>query len=299
MSGAEHEAHAARMVFVGPGRTAVALALSSMRAGHQVMGALARQPESDRAQTFARMTGAPVYGMDRPQEVLAQANVVWITVSDSAIASVCRQFAEAGAWRRGQVVFHTSGALASDVLEPAAVRGAKTASVHPLQTFAGDEDDAERLKGVAVAVEGQPEAVRLACSLAAAWGARPFAIAAADKPAYHAAAVLASNAVIALMATASRLAPLPEGAKSLLPLAQRTLENLASLGIPAALTGPIERGDVDTVAEHLRALERDPAARRVYLALAAATVPIAVAKGTLGSEAAGRLSQWFADTGGM
>ncbi|WP_367307001.1 Rossmann-like and DUF2520 domain-containing protein [Alicyclobacillus acidocaldarius] len=299
MSGAEREAHAVRMAFVGPGRTAVALALSSMRAGHEVVGALARHPESDRAQTFLRMTEVPVYGMDRSQEVMSQADVIWITVSDSAIASVCRQLAEVGAWRRGQTVFHTSGALASDVLEPAAIRGARTASVHPLQTFAGDEGDAERLRGVAVAVEGQREAVRLAFSLAEGWGARPFAIAAADKPAYHAAAVLASNAVIALMATAARLAPLPEGAKSLLPLARRTLENLASLGIPAALTGPIERGDVDTVAEHLRALERDPAARRVYLALAAATVPIAVAKGTLGPEAAGRLSQWFADTGGM
>lgn len=299
MSGAEHEARPARMVFVGPGRTAVALALSSMRAGYEVMGAVARRPDSDKARAFAQMTGTRVYAMHRAQEVMERADIAWMTVPDGAIASVCRQFAEAGAWRRGQVVFHTSGALASDVLEQAAVRGAKTASVHPLQTFAGDEDDAERLRGVAVAVEGQPEAVRLAFSLAEAWGARPFAIAAADKPAYHAAAVLASNAVIALMATASRLAPLPEGAKSLLPLAQRTLENLASLGIPAALTGPIERGDVATVAEHLRALERDPAARRVYLALAAATVPIAVAKGTLDPEAAGRLSQWFADTGGM
>ncbi|WP_206831552.1 Rossmann-like and DUF2520 domain-containing protein [Alicyclobacillus fructus] len=299
MSSAEHEARSVRMAFVGPGRTAVALALGSMRAGFLVAGAVARRPDSDRARTFARATRAPLYGMERAREVVAQAEVVWITVPDGAISHVCRALADAGAWRRGQVVFHTSGALASDALEPAALRGARTASVHPLQTFAGDENDADRLKGVAVAVEGHPEAVRLAFSLAEAWGARPFAIAAADKPAYHAAAVLASNALVALIATAARLAPLPDGAKSLLPLARRTLENLEALGIPAALTGPIERGDVETVARHLNALERDPAARRVYLALAAATVPIAVAKGTLEPEALNRLSQWFADTGGM
>ncbi|WP_076344633.1 Rossmann-like and DUF2520 domain-containing protein [Alicyclobacillus vulcanalis] len=299
MSAAEREARPLQMAFVGPGRTAVALALSTMRMGHKVVGAAGRDPKSAKAEAFARMTGAFVCGMEDAPGLLREADIVWITVSDGAIAAVCRKLAEAGAWQRGQIVFHTSGALTSEVLESAAVRGAKTASVHPLQTFAGDERDALRLQGVAVAVEGHADAVLLAFSIAEGWGARPFAIAAADKPAYHAAAVLASNAVIALMATAARLAPLPEGVKSLLPLARRTLENLDSLGVPAALTGPIERGDTETVAGHLKALERDPAARRVYLALAAATVPIAVAKGSLEPEAARRLSQWFADTGGM
>jgi predicted short-subunit dehydrogenase-like oxidoreductase (DUF2520 family) len=193
------------------------------------------------------------------REALADAEVVLLAVPDSAIAGVAGQV-PIGPW-----VAHVSGATSLAALAPHARRF----SVHPLQTLTRDRGP-EQLDGAWAAVTAETdEALGTARWLAETLGLKPFELADAEKPLYHAGAAMASNFLVTLHAAAARL--LEESgapAEALLPLMTRTIEN------GFVLTGPIARGDWSTVEAHLRALEeRAPDLVQLYRALAEATRP--------------------------
>lgn len=184
-------------------------------------------------------------------------DMVLLCVPDAAIPEVARAV-PVGPW-----IAHVSGATTLAALDPHARRF----SVHPLQTLTV-ERGGEQLDGAWAAITGESdEALAVARWLADTLGLRPFPLADADKPLYHAAAAIASNYLVTLYRTAAALfeqvgAP-PEG---LVPLMERTIEN------GFVLTGPIARGDWTTVEAHLRALEaRAPEVVPLYRALAEAT----------------------------
>lgn len=225
-----------------------------------------------------RQAGAEVHGPAGRGEPLPRCDALVLCVPDGDIAS-------AAAERAGTAAFtgHTSGAAPLSELDGG---GGRTFALHPLQTFAGGEG-AERFAGAGCAVAGTDrEALGLARRLAGALGMRPFAIADAERPAYHAAASLASNFLVTLEAAAERVAGgaglEPQEARELLaPLVRATVENWARLGPERALTGPIARGDEATVARQRAAVETaapelvalfDTFAERTR-ALAAAGVP--------------------------
>jgi predicted short-subunit dehydrogenase-like oxidoreductase (DUF2520 family) len=193
------------------------------------------------------------------RDVRADADLVLLAVPDAAISMVAQRL-EIGPW-----VAHVSGATSLAALDPHRRRF----SVHPLQTLSRERGP-EQLDGAwaAVTAEGDDAAVAAAW-LAETLGLRPFPLADADKPLYHAGAAIASNFLVTLYRAAARLleetgAP-PE---ALLPLMERTIEN------GFVLTGPIARGDWSTVEAHLRALEeRAPDLVPLYRALAEATQP--------------------------
>ena len=150
-----------------------------------------------------------------------------------------------------------------------------------------------------MAVEGDDAAVLIAKKIAADLSAQPFIISTEGKIFYHAAAVAASNYLVTLMELSFQLmvasrVPESEAFAVLKPLIQGTLANIETIGIPDALTGPVARGDIEIVEKHLSAIRRlspDLAAR--YARLGADTVPIALAKGSLGQDAAMRLMALF------
>ncbi len=192
-------------------------------------------------------------------EPLADADLVLLAVPDAAIAEVARQV-PLGPW-----VAHVSGATALQALEPHTRRF----SLHPLQTLSRERGP-EQLDGAWAAVTAETDEARAVAGwLADTLGLRPFDLADADKPLYHAGAAMASNFLVTLHRAAARLleeshAP-PE---ALLPLMTRTIEN------GFVLTGPIARGDWSTVEAHLAALEqRAPDLVPLYRALAEATRP--------------------------
>ena len=197
-----------------------------------------------------RAGGMAVRGpLSRGDGVSAEAIV--LCVPDSEIAEAAASIAGSA-----PLVGHTSGATGLGALEPA---GGEAFGIHPLQTFAGGEPP-ERFRGAGCAVAGStPRALDAATALAERAGMRPFALADRDRPAYHAAASIASNFLVTLQATAEEVAALagigPGDARALLaPLVRATVENWASLGPERALTGPVARGDDATVDAQRRAL---------------------------------------------
>jgi predicted short-subunit dehydrogenase-like oxidoreductase (DUF2520 family) len=203
-----------------------------------------------------------------------RAELIWLCVPDAAIARAARSLAEKIEWK-GRVAFHSSGALTSDALAVLRSRGAAVASVHPLMTFVRGSQPS--LAGVSFAVEGDARAVRLGRRMVEDLGGHAYSIRKKDKAAYHACGTFASPLFTALLATTEQVAALAgvnrKAAKErMIPILRQTLANYAAFGAAGAFSGPLVRGDVDTVKEHLRVLRGSPAARQVYSELARAAL---------------------------
>ena len=205
--------------------------------------------------------------LDAPTATVADAgsdaDLVVIATPDAAIDETAQQLATEV--RAGALVIHLSGARGLDALAPLADARAdvRIGALHPLQTLSGSVLADSPLRGASAAVAG-PEAVG---SLAGELGLRPFRVDDDDRAAYHAAACVASNHLVALLAQVERLAAAVDvPADAFAPLVRTTVENVFTLGAASALTGPIARGDLATVAAHLDALPRDE--QTTYRALA-------------------------------
>jgi predicted short-subunit dehydrogenase-like oxidoreductase (DUF2520 family) len=205
-----------------------------------------------------------------PLPIPGGTSVLILAVPDSALSDVAFDVSAGGPAPPGCAAFHLSGALSTDVLAPLHNAGYAVGSLHPFQTVADPWLSGDRLIGSAFAIAGEAPAVNTARRLVNELAGIPLIIPATLRPVYHAAAVLASNYVIALLAVAARLLE-DAGIESssvlpaLLPLVRGTIDNLEHLGIAAALTGPIPRGDVDTIRLHLARLS--PEHRALYSGL--------------------------------
>jgi len=174
-----------------------------------------------------------------------------------------------------------AGAYGRELLAPAAQAGAETGAFHPLQTFAGRADPAA-WHGVAVAIEADPPLATELASLTRRLGAEPFRLDPDQRPLYHAAAALAANGLVALVGGAAELLGRATGlereaaVRHLTPLLRGALSNLEHLGLSQALTGPVARGDRQTLERHVAALAREtPEWLALYRALAEAMLPLA------------------------
>ena len=207
------------------------------------------------------------------------AHLIFLTVPDGAIAAVAR----AHSWRPGQWVVHCSGALGRGELATPDAAGAMTGCFHPLQTFPSRTAEPARFAGIALGIEAPEPLGATLEGIARDLGSRPFRLEGVDRALYHAAAVVASNHLVALAGAAARLwslAGLPQqsGRESLAPLMTAAAANVASMELASALTGPVARGDTDTVAKHLAALESAPELRELYrrLSLELLRLPLAI-----------------------
>jgi len=204
--------------------------------------------------------------------------IVILAVSDRALPEVAYELAMAGRAPIGCVALHLSGALSTDVLAPLHPAGYAIGSMHPFQTVADSWSGGERLIGAAYALCGEPAAIAAGRRLVRALEGRDLIVPPSLRPLYHAAAVFASNYVVALAAAAVRLlcqagVAEEDAMAAALPMLRATVDNLEHLGVPGALTGPIARGDVDTVRLHLGRLS--PSDRSLYSALGRETLQLA------------------------
>jgi len=254
---------------VGAGRLGTVLGAALVRRGWTAAAIVDKDARAARESRLIIGRGKAVPrlgGTSRPGDV------VIIAVPDDAVGRVAAGLARCGVTWAGRIVFHTSGLLAARVLAPLRKQGALVASVHPVQAFPRKDAPPSIFRGITWGIEGDPAAVAAAEEMVRGLRGNVLLLSEKDKPLYHAACSLASNAMIALEWTASGMlgaAGIGEKAAAgmLSPLVQGTLQNVNNLGLEKALTGPILRGDVVTVRKHLEALRDDPHARGVYLAM--------------------------------
>lgn len=216
-------------------------------------------------------------------EIARHASHVLVAVSDRAIEAVAAEIAGGGGGVR--VALHTCGARGAEALAPLAAAGARCGTLHPLQTIRDPVRGAAALRGAAFAVSGDPEAVAWAVEIAGALQGQVLRIADDTRPLYHAAAVMASNYVAALVDCAAQLmeragVSREEALRALAPLVRTAVENVAEQGAVGALTGPVVRGDAATVAGHMRALtEGDESVTALYRAAGLHALRMALQRG--------------------
>jgi predicted short-subunit dehydrogenase-like oxidoreductase (DUF2520 family) len=271
--------------FVGAGVTGTALACQLWQQGYSVVAVNSRSLSSSE-RLAARVNGCTV--CQTPQQVADMAQAVFITTPDDIISDIANTLT----WHPGQILLHCSGVHSIDILEKARKFGANVACLHPLQTFASIEEAISNIAGSTFALEGDEAALDIVREMALTLRGNIIMLRAGDKVLYHASAVMLSNYLVTLMKTAADLwQPLgirqDQAVKALLPLLKGTVNNIERVGIPGCLTGPIARGDVETVKKHLASLEKMyPACLDTYKMLGSKTVSIALAKGRLSVETA-------------
>ncbi|MES3023113.1 MAG: DUF2520 domain-containing protein [Pseudomonadota bacterium] len=244
--------------------------------GFVVQDVLTRSPATAAAAVGFIGGGRAVASLDQ----MRAADAWMLAVADDQIAPACAALA-AGHAIGGALVFHVSGAKSSSELAAAAQAGALTASAHPVRSFADPDAVARDFGGTFCGIEGDPRALALLGPALAAIGARAVPIDAAAKTVYHAASVFASNYLVTVLDAALRAyaaAGIPEAlARELArPLAEETMANVFRIGPAAALSGPIARGDMATVARQRQALSNwDAPTGDLYQALVAPTAALA------------------------
>jgi len=283
-----------RVGVIGAGRVGTALAVALRRSGHRIVAASAVSRASrERIERF--LPGAAVR---QPGEVLADADLVLLTVPDDALPGLVSGLAATSAPLAGRLVAHASGRHGLAVLEPATRQGALPMALHPVMTFTGRPDDVHRLAGVSFGVTAPPQLRPVAEVLVLEMGGEPVFIEEEYRSLYHAALAGSANHLVTLVVQAGDVlarAGVAQPARMLGPLLSAALDNSLRLG-DAALTGPVARGDAETVASHLRALQAAaPEALPAYLALARLTAGRALATGMLSASDAQRLLDVLAE----
>ncbi|MTI82158.1 MAG: DUF2520 domain-containing protein [Firmicutes bacterium] len=279
------------IAIVGAGKVGSALAVALQKADYPIVGIASRSLQS--AQKLGLRL--QVDYSDQPAQIVTKAKTVFITTPDREITKTTVSIAAAGGFKEGQVVVHTSGVLSSKAIIIAAEHGASIAAFHPLQSFADIDTAINNLPGSYFALDGDAVALKTLEPILNDLQGKGITINAKDKPLYHAAAVVASNYLVTILHLATEMLSKlgmdqKQAAEALFPLIQGTINNIKNKGTANALTGPIERGDKETMQKHLDKLALfDLEEQQAYKALGAMTVKIALEKGSIDEDTAYQL----------
>jgi predicted short-subunit dehydrogenase-like oxidoreductase (DUF2520 family) len=279
------------LALVGCGRVAQALALGLQSQGWPIVALASRRPVA--AQALARRLGDETLACT-PEQAVGRADLVLLTVSDDAIASVVAALP----WRSGQGVVHCSGATEVAALDAAEQAGARIGGFHPLQIFSDPELAAQRLAGCSVAIEAADAALlQTLLDLAATLGLRPLSLPAGMRARYHAGAGYAASGLLSVLQEAAclwRSLGIDESAalQALLPLSLGALAAAQARGLGGAVAGPVARADAAVIGRQradLASLGQDPL--RFYDSLAQRQLQLVVAAGRLDAEQRARVAQ--------
>jgi len=272
---------------VSAGRVGAVLGAALRGAGHLLVATSGVSDASVR-RAEELLPGVPLLA---PDEVVRRADLVLLAVPDDALPGLVNGLAAAGAFPAGQIVAHTCGAHGVSVLAPAVVAGVLPLALHPVMTFTGRVEDVARLAACSFGVTAADEpGWSVGEALVVEMGAEPVRVPEAARPLYHAALAHGANNLAVLVrdaADALRSAGVGAPERVLGPLLSAALDNALRHG-DRALTGPVARGDADTVRTHLRVLDEAwPELAAAYRALALRTADRAASAGLLGPDAAG------------
>ncbi|MGA9746574.1 MAG: Rossmann-like and DUF2520 domain-containing protein [Nocardioides sp.] len=269
-----------RIGVVGAGRVGAVLAAALRQAGHEIVSVAGESPAT-RTRIETMLPGVVIA---KPTAVARSCDLLLLTVPDDMLSNVVSMLAASGALREGQYVVHTSGKHGLSVLAPAAAVGAHALAMHPAMTFTGTDVDLSRLEGCVYGVTANLETHELGRRLVADLGGRVVWVPEDRRTLYHAGLAHGANHLVTLVTQAMdllRASGATDPAATLRPLLSAALDNALSYG-SAALTGPIVRGDVETVRAHLVDIAAtQPATLESYVAMARATANQAVVDGRL------------------
>jgi predicted short-subunit dehydrogenase-like oxidoreductase (DUF2520 family) len=258
-----------RIGVVGAGRVGAVLAAALRAAGHEIVAVAGESPAS-RTRIATLLPGV---GVDKPTAVARSCDLLLLTVPDDMLENVANMLSASGAIGPGQLVAHTSGK-----------HGLAALAMHPAMTFTGTDVDLGRLRGCVFGVTATPRTKAVAERLVADLGGTPIWVPEDKRTLYHAGLAHGANHLVTLVSQAMDLlreSGADDPAATLRPLLNAALDNALSYG-DAALTGPIVRGDVNTVRAHLDDIaENAPATLGSYVAMARATAERAVLDGRL------------------
>ncbi|WP_205472046.1 Rossmann-like and DUF2520 domain-containing protein [Nocardioides sp. SYSU D00038] len=271
---------ALRVGVIGAGRVGAVLSAALRTAGHEVVAA-AGESDASRGRIAALLPGV---AHDKPTAVARASELLLLTVPDDMLPNVVSMLAASGALHDGQYVVHTSGRHGLAVLAPAVEVGARVVALHPAMTFTGTATDLERLSGCVFGLTAGEGERALAEGLVADLGGRPMWVPEEMRTLYHAGLAHGANHLVTLVTEAMEIlsaAGADDPAGTLRPLLTAALDNALEQG-DAALTGPIVRGDVGTVAAHLDDVRANaPQTLASYVQMARATLDRAVTDGRL------------------
>jgi predicted short-subunit dehydrogenase-like oxidoreductase (DUF2520 family) len=269
-----------RVGVVGAGRVGAVLAAALRQAGHEIV-AVAGESSASRTRIETLLPGVPV---DKPTAVSRACDLLLLTVPDDMLGNVVTMLSASGAIRAGQRVVHTSGKHGLAVLDPAAAAGAEVLAMHPAMTFTGTDVDLGRLRGCVYGVTATSATRDLADDLVGDLQGTVTWVPEEHRVLYHAGLAHGANHLVTLVTESMdllRASGAEDPAATLRPLLEAALDNALSYG-SAALTGPIVRGDVETVRAHLADIvASSPETLDSYVAMARATADRAVRDGRL------------------
>lgn len=268
------------VAIIGAGRLGTSLGRALANKGFPILWIADREPAAARESRRIIGQGRATTDIARA----AEAGIIFLSVPDEETERTARALAGTPAAWHEKAVLHTSGIQPSTVLASLRSKGAACASFHPVQSFPRKDMPAVHFKDIVIALEGDAAALTTGKRLVRLLGARAYLLRARDKAFFHAACSMASNLFVPLFEMARTLLrgigiKDADAASLLLPLVEGTLQSLKHLDGPRALTGPISRGNVETVEKHLEALRRYPAARRAYQVLGAEALRLARKQG--------------------
>jgi predicted short-subunit dehydrogenase-like oxidoreductase (DUF2520 family) len=285
-----------RVSIIGAGVVGTAMGYLLKESGYPIVGIASRTLES--AKKAREFIGEGEASTDI-SVTAKKADIIFITTPDSEIEEVCIKVGSEEGFNPGAIVFHMSGALSSEILRSAKNAGAKIASIHPLQSLADVNEAVKNLPGSYFCIEGDEAALSVARKIVNILGGREITIKVDKKPLYHAGASVASNFLVAIVRFGLELFEAAgiekqDSLNVLMPLIKGTVKNIETLGIPSALTGPISRGGIKVIEDHLKVILKErPETVRLYTELGKYTVKVALEKGTIKEDDAERIITLF------
>jgi predicted short-subunit dehydrogenase-like oxidoreductase (DUF2520 family) len=264
------------IVIIGAGKVGTSLGYALSRKKHRIKALVCKSIYS--AKESQKIIGQ---GEIYDDKALAVRKGQWIILSvpDDEIEKTARELATSNMEWEGRFVFHCSGLHSTESLKHLEKRGALAASIHPIQSFPQKKPTLDVFRGIYFGLEGKGKALELAKRVARQLEGRYVILESKDKPLYHVACSMASNFLVTLLDAVSFLLEqtgLDENVNSqiLFPLVQGTLQNVKNFDTRSALTGPIFRGDEESIQKHLKALRKFPLQKKLYQELSAYTLQI-------------------------
>jgi predicted short-subunit dehydrogenase-like oxidoreductase (DUF2520 family) len=282
-----------KIYFIGAGKVGTSLAYLLHQKGYQVIGIASKNLKS--AENAVTFISENIPATNDIYIFVEDADIVFITTNDDAIPIIAKDIAEHCEIKKGQIFVHTSGSLPSKVFEPLEKKGGLGISIHPLQTVASPSEGIKNIMGSLFAIEGNKNAYDIAVEIVKSLDGNYFFIESDKKPLYHLAAVISCNYLVTLINISLKLFENVNidselGLNGLLKLVRGTVNNIDRVGPKQALTGPIARGDIQTIRDHITSLKRFmPELLQLYKVIGEKTVDVALDKGSIDKETAKKL----------